>query len=120
MQKLTLSITDYSELPNAKLVFFEGDFDGYAEEVIAGLQDEVDKAVAGGILIFEFSKLNYLNSYAIGQLISWYNDMNAKQAKVMIIGMNKNIEDIFSVLGIKNIFKIYSSLEELKKDQINS
>jgi len=117
MQKLNLSITAYPELPNAKIVYFEGDFDGYAEETITILQKEVDEATPGSILIFELSKLDYLNSYAIGQLVSWHNAMNTKQGKILLVGSNKNIQDIFSVLGIGTVFKSYFDLEELKKDQ---
>ncbi|MFH0838326.1 MAG: STAS domain-containing protein [Patescibacteria group bacterium] len=117
MQKLTLSITDYSDLPNAKLIYFEGDFDGYAEDTIAQIQNEVDQATPGRVLIFEFSKLNYLNSFAIGQLVAWHNVMNEKKGQILIVGINRNIQDIFSVLGIGSVFKIYSSLEELKAGQ---
>lgn len=117
MQKLTLSMADYPDLPNAKIVYFDGDFDGYAEETIAQIQAEVDQATPGRILIFEFTKLNYLNSFAIGQLVSWYNTMSSKQGKILIVGINKNVQDIFSVLGIESVFKTYSSLEELKADQ---
>lgn len=117
MQKLILSIIDYPDLPNSKLVYFEGDFDGYSEDTITSLQNEVDQAGQGSTLIFDFSKLNYLNSYAIGQLVAWHNAMNTKEGKILILGINKNIQDIFSVLGIGSVFKTYINLEELKKDQ---
>lgn len=117
MQKLNLSIANYPDIPNAKIVYFDGDFDGYAEDTIAVIQEEVDKTGPGTTLIFEFSKLNYLNSFAIGQLVSWHNTIGAKQGKIVIVGTNKNVQDIFSVLGIGAVFKTYSSLEELKKNQ---
>lgn len=117
MQKLILSITDYSDLPNAKLVYFEGDFDGYSEDTIAELQNEVDQSAPGGTLIFDFSKLNYLNSFAIGQLVAWRNNMSVKQGKILIVGINKNIQDIFSVLGIESVFKTYNSIEELRSSE---
>ena len=110
-------MANYPDIPNSKLVYFDGDFDGYSEETITELQSKVDQAAPGSILIFEFSKLNYLNSFAIGQLVSWHNTMNGKQGKILIVGINKNIQDIFSVLGIECVFKTYASLEELKKDQ---
>ena len=114
MQKLNLSITDYPDIPNSKLVYFEGDFDGYAEETIVDLQMAIEAAGPGSIMIFDFSKLNYLNSFAIGQLVSWHNTMSTKQGKIVIVGINKNIEDIFSVLGIESVFKTYNNMEELK------
>ena len=115
MQKLTLTITDYPDIPNAKMVYFEGDFDGYAEETIMDLQVALEQATPSNIFIFDFSKLNYLNSFAIGQLVSWNNTITAKTGQIMIIGLNKNIEDIFTVLGIGSLFKTYPSIEDLKK-----
>jgi anti-anti-sigma factor len=109
-------MADYPEFPNTKIVYFEGDFDGYSEDTITSLQAEVDQAAQGSILIFDFSKLNYLNSFAIGQLVSWYNIMNSKEGKILIVGINKNVQDIFSVLGISSVFKTYPNMEELKKD----
>jgi anti-anti-sigma factor len=117
MQKLNLSIDAYPEIPHAKIVYFDGDFDGYAEDTIVTIQSEVDNALPGAVLLFEFSKLNYLNSFAIGQLVAWHNVINAKQGKILIVGINKNVQDIFSVLGIGEVFKTYTTLEELKKDQ---
>ncbi len=116
MQKLTVTINDYPDIPNSKIITFDGDFDGYAKENIVDLQKSVDECAANTILIFDFSKLNYLNSYAIGQLVSWHNVVKTKGGKIFIVGTNKNVEDIFSVLGINNIFKAYPTIEALKQD----
>lgn len=116
MQKLTVTISDYTEIPNAKMVIFDGDFDGYAKENIEGIQKTIDECATGATIIFDFSRLNYLNSFAIGQLVAWHNIVSTKGAKIVIVGINKNVEDIFSVLGINNIFKAYPTVEELKQD----
>jgi anti-anti-sigma factor len=116
MQKLTITINSLPEIPNAQIVHFDGDFDGYAKENITDLQKTIDECAAGAVLIFDFAKLNYLNSFAIGQLVAWHNAVNTKGGKILIVGINKNVEDIFSVLGINNIFKAYATIEELKQD----
>lgn len=114
MQKLTVSLADYSEIDNAKIAYFDGDFDGGAKDDITELQEAVDSCEAGSTLILDFSKLNYLNSFAIGQLVAWHNTIKERHGKVLIVGTNKNVEDIFTVLGINTIFKTFSTLEELK------
>jgi anti-anti-sigma factor len=116
MQKLNISITNYPEIPGSQIVYFEGDFDGYAKDNITELQKVIDECTDGCTLIFDLSKLNYLNSYAIGQLVSWHNHVNTLNGKILIVGANKNVEDIFSVLGINSIFKTYATLEELKAE----
>ncbi|MDH5596576.1 MAG: STAS domain-containing protein [Candidatus Peregrinibacteria bacterium] len=116
MQKLTVSIGDLPGVPNAQLVKFVGDFDGYAKESITGVESAVNEATAGSSFVFDFSGLNYLNSFAIGQLVSWHNSLESKQGRILIVGTNKNVEDIFSVLGINTIFKNFATLEEAKKE----
>lgn len=116
MQKLHVTISDYAEMPNAKLVSFDGDFDGYAKEDITDLQKAVDECAPNSVLIFDFARLNYLNSFAIGQLVAWHNVVSTKGGKIYVVGVNKNVEDIFSVLGINNIFKTYPTIEALKNE----
>lgn len=119
MQPLKLTITNYPDLPDTKLISFEGDFDGYAKETLIELQNTVEKAGVGSTLIFEFSQLKYLNSFAIGEIIAWKNIMTKKQGEIIIVGSNKNIQDIFSVLGIGETFKHYADLDTLKKSTLN-
>ncbi len=116
MQKLTVSLINYPEIENTQIAYFEGDFDGAAKDDITDLQSAVDSCTTGFTMILDFSKLNYLNSFAIGQLVAWHNVINAKQGKILIVGTNKNVEDIFTVLGINTIFKTYPTLEAAKAD----
>ena len=116
MSKLAITISDISEIPNTKMISFDGDFDGYSKENIDEIQKIIDECTPNSALIFEFSKLNYLNSFAIGQIINWHQIANTKNSDIYIVGTNKNVEDIFSVLGIKNILKIFPDIEALKAD----
>ncbi len=115
MQKLTIAIEDVKGIENAHLVRFEGDFDGYAKENLVEIQKYVDASTAGSILIFDFNKLNYLNSYAIGHLVAWHNHLVKLGGKIMMVGTNKNVEDIFAILGIGNLFKIFPNMDEAMK-----
>ena len=115
MQKLMLKIQPNS---GATVVSFEGDFDGYIKEDLEEVQKLVDTAPANSIMIFDFSKLNYLNSYAIGHLVDWYNHLHKTGGMIHIAGANKNVADIFSILGIASLFKLYpdakTALSEVK------
>ena len=115
MQKLTIAIEDVKGIENAHLVRFEGDFDGYAKENLVDIQKYVDLSAAGSILIFDFNKLNYLNSYAIGHLVAWHNHLVKLGGKILMVGTNKNVEDIFAILGIGNLFKIFPNMDAAMK-----
>lgn len=107
MQKLTVSIKPHNAKPNVGIITFEGDFDGYAKENIVDVQKMIDESKPGTTLIFDFAKLNFLNSYAIGHLVAWHNHLVKNGGKIMIASLNKNVEDIFGILGIASLFKIF-------------
>lgn len=116
MKKLTITIEEFADKQNAHIVHFDGDFDGYAKENLTDIQKFIDESKQGTILLFDFSKLNYLNSYAIGHLVAWHNHVSKSGGKIVIAGTNKNVEDIFAILGIGNLFKIYPDLGAAKAD----
>ncbi|MBN1258947.1 STAS domain-containing protein [Candidatus Peregrinibacteria bacterium] len=115
MQKLTITIENLSDIENAHLVRFEGDFDGYAKENLVDIQKYVDESTPNAILVFDFNKLNYLNSYAIGHLVAWHNHLARLGGKIIMVGTNKNVEDIFAILGIGALFKIYPDMDTAVK-----
>ncbi len=110
MKKLIITIEEISEKPNSHSISFEGDFDGSAKENVIQIQSFVDGASDNANLIFDFSKLHYMNSYGIGQLVNWHNIMNQKGGKIAIVGANKDVEDIFAILGISGLFKNYPDI----------
>ncbi|MBU0528924.1 STAS domain-containing protein, partial [bacterium] len=99
---------------NTHIVHFDGDFDGSAKENLTEIQGFMDSCESSTSLIFDFSKLNYLNSYAIGHLVAWHNHLSKNAGRIYIAGTNKNVEDIFAILGISNLFKIFADVEAAK------
>jgi anti-sigma B factor antagonist len=110
MQKLTVTLAP-SARAKTTLITFEGDFDGYAKENITEIQKKVDESKEGENLILDFAKLNFLNSYAIGHLVAWHNHISKLGGQIVIVGLNKNVEEIFSILGINSIFKSFADIK---------
>lgn len=111
MQKLTLEIKEYPDIENTNIVSFEGAFDGAAKESLGDLEGLINAEVPKTNLVFDFKNLNYLNSYAIGQLVAWQNHLLKSEGQIIIAGPSKNVEDILGVLGISNLFKIFPDTE---------
>jgi len=111
MQKLNITIDKNPSLKNAHIVHFEGAFDGSMKEPLAPLEALIQKASAGTNVIFDFKQLDYLNSYAIGQLVAWQNHLIKAKGQIIIAALNKNVEDILSILGISNLFKIFPDID---------
>ncbi len=70
--------------------------------------------MAEPILFLDFSGLEYMNSKSIGYLTDWFTKASEKNGTIAIIAPQANILDILKVVGITQIIKVYSSLEEAK------
>ena len=82
---------------------------------------EVRKAVAGFAdrqyekLIIDLSKVTYLNSTAIGVLVSAYTTFTRKGWKIKLAGVNKNINNIFVITKLTLVFDVYETVGEAAK-----
>lgn len=115
MEALTITIKESSDLKGVTIAHFEGAFDGGAKEPIAELKKLVDESESEMNLILDFTDVTYLNSYAIGELVSWQNHLMKNGGQIIIAGPNKNVEDIFGILGISNMFKIFPDVESAEE-----
>lgn len=111
MQKLTLTIEKNPNLENTHVVHFEGAFDGSVKEPLVDLEALVNGETPKTNLIFDFGKLDYLNSYAIGQLVAWHNHLVKNGGQIILTSLNKNVEDILNILGMGNLFKIFPDIQ---------
>lgn len=108
---LSVLIEKAPDLENVQIARFTGAFDGGVKEPLADLENLVSSAPPKTILLFDFTNLEFLNSYAIGLLVSWQNHMLKNEGEVIIAAVNKHVEDIFNILGISNLFKIFPDVE---------
>ncbi len=114
MRPLTIVLEKDPSTEKMMIAHFEGDFDGAARDNLEVLQKEIEAFPVGGSMIFDFSNLNYLNSFALSQMVTWHKALDSKGGKMAIVGTNDHIKDIFMVLGVDGIFKTYDTLEEAK------
>ena len=107
---MRINIEEIKDKPNSHVIIFDGDFDGSAKEKVAQIESFIDSASENANLIFDFCKLHYINSYGIGQMVNWHNIFNQKGGNISVVGMNKNVKEIFAILGIGNLFKTYPDM----------
>ncbi len=65
-------------------------------------------------MILDFAELEYMNSKSIGYLTDWYGKVFENGGKIVITQMKPNILDILQVVGLTQLIKTYSTLEEAK------
>ena len=74
--------------------------------------DELRTAVADSVekgnkkLVIDLGKVNYLNSTAIGALVSAHTSYVNRKGKIVLCNVNKNINNIFVVTKLSMIFQV--------------
>ncbi len=83
--------------------------------------DELRNAVADFVeqgtknLIIDLSKVTYLNSTAIGVLVSAHTTFSRNKGRVKVCGINKNINNIFVITKLTLVFDVAETKEEAAK-----
>ena len=82
---------------------------------------ELRQAVAGFLereyskLIIDLAGVTYVNSTAIGVLVSAHASYSRKGWHIKLCGMNKNITNIFVITKLTLVFDVYDTREEAVK-----
>ena len=63
-------------------------------------------------LVIDLGKVTYLNSTALGVLISAHANYSKREGRVKLCQLNKNLENLFVITKLALIFDSYSSQEE--------
>ncbi len=108
---LTITIEQNADLENVYVAHFQGAFDGGIKEPLEEVGKKIMESTEKTNVIFDFKSLDYLNSYAIGQLVAWHNHLMKKGGQLIIAGPSKNVEDIFNIVGISTMLKIFPDVE---------
>ncbi|HEX9006207.1 MAG TPA: STAS domain-containing protein [Bacteroidota bacterium] len=83
--------------------------------------DELRNAVADYVeqgtkkLVVDLSKVTYLNSTAIGVLVSAHTTFSKNKGHVKLCGINKNINNIFVITKLTLVFDVAESREDAIK-----
>ena len=83
--------------------------------------DELRNAVADFVeqgtkkLVIDLGKVTYLNSTAIGVLVSAHTTFSRNKGSVKLCGINKNINNIFVITKLTLVFDVAETREEAIK-----
>ncbi len=82
---------------------------------------ELRRAIAGFIdreyakLIIDLSNVTYLNSTAIGVLVSAHTSYVKRSWSIKLCGLNKTIKSVFVITKLALVFDVYDKREEAVK-----
>jgi anti-sigma B factor antagonist len=63
-------------------------------------------------IVFDLSRLRFVDSSGLGAFISCLRKLNAKGGDVKLCGMSKQVRGVFELVRMHRIFDIYPTKEE--------
>lgn len=103
-----------------KLVTISGQLDeSNVDEKAQEVYGVINQNPQGLFMIFDFGKLEYMNSKSIGYLTDWYGKVTQGNGKIVIAQAKQNISDILQVVGLTQLIPIYNNVDEAKFTVLN-
>lgn len=100
---------------NRLFVRLKGELDqAVTEKLKIRISELIDKYEIKYV-IFNFEKLNFMDSSGIGFIIGRYTQVKKRNGKIIVCSMNDLIERIFMLSGLKKICSVASSEDEADK-----
>jgi anti-sigma B factor antagonist len=87
--------------------FVGGDETDELRDTIKKYADEGNKK-----LVIDLGNVLYLNSTALGVLISAHSNYSKREGKIKLCQLNKNLENLFVITKLALIFDSYSTQQE--------
>lgn len=97
------------------IVSLAGELDHHSAKEVKDMVEEVIKNRGVQNLIFDFSKLSFMDSSGIGVVIGRYKLISAIGGNVAIVSRSRNIDRLLKMSGITKIISTYDSLKSALK-----
>lgn len=97
------------------IVSLTGELDHHSAKEVKDIVEEVIKNRGVKNLIFDFSKLSFMDSSGIGVIIGRYKLIAAMGGNVAIVSCNRSIDRLLTMSGITKLITSYNSLNSALK-----
>lgn len=66
-------------------------------------------------VILDLGRVEYIDSSFLGALVAVLKHLLANKAELILVGLKKDISDLFSLIRLDKVFKIYDSFDSIPK-----
>lgn len=91
--------------PEGKITLGDGD-----QELGEALRTELEKGARK--IIFNFSKVSYLDSSGIGELVGCYTSIKNKNGQLRICGLSEKIFGLMKMTSLHSVFEVLDTEAE--------
>ena len=81
------------------------------------LDESLGTVVNSGVgkILVNCTQLNYISSAGLGVFMSYIDDVNSKEIKMVIFGLNEKVKNVFDILGLDQLLSIVNTNAEALK-----
>jgi len=78
------------------------------------LDESLGTAINSGVgnILVNCTQLNYISSAGLGVFMSYIEDVNSKEIKMVIFGLNEKVKNVFDILGLDQLLSIVNTNTE--------
>lgn len=112
MPNLKITIKELEPNQDYQIVVFDGEFDKAGQTEVKEQLDSCVKDFSLKTLLFDFTRLLFINSEGIGYLMEVHAHLAQRDRKLVLIGPNAHVKDVFQTIGLIEIMPIYETLKD--------
>lgn len=105
-----------NESKDYTVIVFIGDLDKAGLDIIREQLDKTVEELTTSRMIFDFSKLNFINSEGIGFLLKVHYRLIKRNKKLVIVNAADHVKDVLDVIGLLKILDYYPTLNEFESN----
>lgn len=105
--------------PDATLLHLTGEMD---ETNLPELETQMEPIVHGktaGAVVIDADGLLFINSKVVGYFAALYSSLCKQSRALLIAGMNENIQDILTLVGLTNLIPTFKTADDALKTLCN-
>lgn len=110
---LNLTMDIFPIKDNVQWVEFKGNIDKVGLQSIKEKLEMLVDEFEGAALVFNFEKMNFINSEGIGFLLVLHSRLVKRGKKLLIYKANSHVKDVFEVIGLSKIMGCYETEDQI-------
>ncbi len=95
---------------DVKIAVLQGDIDASTAPSVT--QEVLPLVEPGKRIILDMTEVPFMSSAGLRVLLSLYRQTSVKEAKLLLVGLNEELQDTMSVTGFLEHFQVSDTLDE--------
>lgn len=117
-KEVTINENYFNNSPLFALLSVDGIIDTYNSQEFMRAIFDFCSFTERKVLVMNIKNVNYMSSTGIGALVQINKFCHESKIKLYIMGIQKNVDEVFSLLGFKSFFNYIIDLKDIKEEKI--